>query len=50
MNRTLENCNLAKKYEPEQRNGKCIGVGQHGDEPVEQCQKCKLYESYEVSK
>lgn len=46
MKRTLENCKLAKKYEPYKRNGRCTGVGKCGYEPVEQCQKCKLYDSY----
>jgi hypothetical protein len=48
MKRTLENCTIARKYGVnEQRNGKCIGVGQYGDEPIEACQKCKLYVSYD---
>ena len=49
MKRTLKNCTIARKYGvSEQKNGRCIGVGQYGDEPFEPCQECKLCESYET--
>ena len=48
MKRTLKNCVMAKKYEPEQRNGKCLGVAGNTDEPCLICMGCELCESYEI--
>jgi hypothetical protein len=48
MKRTLTNCVMAKKYEPEQRNGKCLGVAGNTDEPCLICMGCELCESYET--
>jgi len=48
MKRTLENCTYAKRYEPQQRNGKCLGVAKDTDEPFEICKSCELCESHEV--
>ena len=48
MKRTLKNCVMAKKYDPEQRNGKCLGVAGNTDEPCLVCMGCELCESYET--
>ena len=47
MNRTLKNCKLKSKYEIETQDGKCDGVRQNGDEPIETCRECKMNVYYE---
>ena len=51
--RTVENCSIIKKAvrkgegDPWVRNGKCPGYSHtEGDEPIEECLKCKLNEHY----
>lgn len=45
IERTLENCDLIKKYGmPLQENGECVGfqTSQYNDEPCETCKRCRL--------
>lgn len=48
----IEECDVVKRNRfnaaPEIHNGKCLGYGHYGDEPIEECQNCRLYESYGV--
>ena len=42
-NERIENCTLKIKHEVGIENGKCSGVRQEGDEPIETCRECKLH-------
>lgn len=50
--RTIENCNLIKKYgRPNIYDGKCEGYGgEDADEPCEVCKECKLNTCYQDNK
>ena len=50
--REIEECDVVKRNRfnavPEIHNGKCLGYGHYGDEPIKECQNCPLYDSYEI--
>ena len=53
MKRTLKNCKIIKQMRivPRQVEDKCMGFGaQNGDEPHEECKRCKLNENWESDK
>lgn len=44
--RTIENCTIAarvySRYDPDKyEDGMCSGVRNDGDEPIEECKKCR---------
>ena len=52
MKRTIENCTVAARvYDRNDPNkwedGKCSGVRNEGDEPIDECKYCKLCYWYE---